>query len=210
MTAMVRARPSGWSLALACSAALVVGAAAIYAAYDVPIDGIRRVIRVTAHTSLAFFLLTFSASALMRLWPSETTRWLRRNRRQFGVTFAVSHIVHGIAIIALVRSDETLFWQLSSVGNIVAGGSAYVFILLMLATSFDATARLIGPRAWNALHTVGSWYIWISFMVTNGKRIPTGAGFAFTVTLLVAAAALKICSKLAARRASAVAAHATH
>ena len=200
MTALVRSQPGGWRIALACSAALMVGAAAIYFAYPNPIDGIRRVIRVTAHTSLAFFLLAFTASSLQRFWPGPATQVLRRHRREFGVTFAVSHIVHAIAIVALVRSDQTLFWQLSSVGNIVAGGSAYLVIALMLATSFDGPARWLGPRIWNALHTYGAWFIWISFMVTNGKRIATGPGFAVTVGLLVLAAGLKIAAKIQARR----------
>ncbi|BCW88786.1 Protein-methionine-sulfoxide reductase heme-binding subunit MsrQ [Alphaproteobacteria bacterium SO-S41] len=200
MTALVRTRPTGWTIALACSAALIIGATAIYAAYPDPIDGIRRVIRVTAHTSLTFFLLAFTASSLQRLWPGPATQFLRRHRREFGVTFAVSHIIHAIAIIALIRSDQALFWQLSSIGNIIAGGSAYVVILLMLATSFPGPARWIGPRVWSVLHLYGAWFIWISFMVTNGKRIATGPGFAIAVGLLVLAASLKIAAKIQARR----------
>ena len=52
------------------------------------VDGVRMVIRFTARTSLLFFCLAFSAAALARLWPNGWTRWLRRNRRYLGVTFA--------------------------------------------------------------------------------------------------------------------------
>ncbi len=194
------ARPRGWTLSLACSAVLVAGAVAIYAAYDTPVDGIRRVIRVTAHTSLALFLLAFLGSTLARLWPNAATRWLRAERRQFGVSFAVSHIVHGIAVAMLVSADEALFWRLSSIGNVVAGSSAYVVILAMLATSFDTTARLIGPRLWMRLHAFGSWYIWLFFMITNAKRLPESANYALPVALLIVAAALKIYARSRQRR----------
>lgn len=199
MTTTSPTRPGGWGLTLACAALIVATSAAIYLAYDSPTDGMRRVIRVTAHTSLVLFLAAFTASALVTLWRSAATRWLRRNRRQFGVSFALSHMVHGVAIIALASRDPDLFWQLTSIGNIVAGGTAYLFILAMFATSFATTARLIGPRAWAVLHAAGVWYIWIVFMVANGKRLPQGVGYAVPVALLLTAAALKLAAVMYVR-----------
>ncbi len=58
------------------------------------VDGVRMVIRFTARTSLVLFCLAFSAAALARLWPNASTRWLRRNRRYLGVSFAASHAIH--------------------------------------------------------------------------------------------------------------------
>src|SRR5690242_5680172 len=69
------------------------------------VDGIRMVIRFTARTSLLFFCLAFSAAALARLWPNAYTRWQRRNRRYLGVTFAASHALHALAIIAFAQID---------------------------------------------------------------------------------------------------------
>ncbi|MFT3811159.1 MAG: hypothetical protein QM698_14700 [Micropepsaceae bacterium] len=200
MTDLTSGRARGWTLALVCITALVLGAVAIYAAYDGSIDGVRRVIRVTAHTSLAFFLPAFMASALWRLKPSPATAWLVRHRRELGVTFAASHIIHGAAIVTLAVRDPALFWQLSSIGNIAAGGSAYVFILAMLVTSFDGPRRAIGPKAWNRLHKAGAWYIWISFIATNGKRIGTGPGFYVTVAILLIAGAVRLAAWMKARR----------
>jgi DMSO/TMAO reductase YedYZ heme-binding membrane subunit len=200
MTAIVRSRPGGWSLALACTAALIAGCTAIYLAYEDPVEGIRRVIRVTAHSSLVLFLLAFTASSLQAFWAGRATHWLRRNRRQFGVAFAASHFIHAVAIIALVRTDALLFWQLSGIPNIVAGGSAYLVLLALLVTSFDGPAPWLGRTAWLRLHGWGVWYLWLVFMITNGKRIATGPGFAFTVGLLVLAAGLKIVAKIHARR----------
>lgn len=200
MTDLTSGRVRGWTLALACSGVLILGACAICASYDGSIEGVRRIIRVTAHTSLIFFLGAFLATSIRRLWPSPLATALLRHRREFGVTFDASHIIHGAAIITLAVRDPALFWQLSSVGNIVAGGSAYVFIFAMLATSFDCPRQAIGASAWTRLHKIGAWYIWISFVATNGKRIGTGPGFYLTVAILLIAAAIRIVAWRKARR----------
>ena len=44
----------------------------------------------------------------------------------------------------------------------------------MTATSFDRTAAWLGPAQWRLLHLVGGWYIWMSFAVAIGKRLPQG------------------------------------
>src|ERR1700760_3643922 len=90
-----------WLLMLTLTA-LSLGIAGMHA-FDA--DGVRRVIRFTARTSLLFFCLAFSAAALARLWPNGWTRWQRRNRRQLGVTFGASHGLHAIAIAAFAAVD---------------------------------------------------------------------------------------------------------
>jgi len=52
----------------------------------------------------------------------------------------------------------------------VFGGLAYVFIAAMTITSFDQTAAWLGTRRWKLLHTVGSYDIWLVFLIAEGKR----------------------------------------
>ncbi|WP_204319705.1 hypothetical protein, partial [Klebsiella pneumoniae] len=91
---------------------------------------------------------------------------------------------HLVAIVLLARRDPLLFWRLTTIGNIVSGGLAYLFIAAMAATSFDRSAAWIGPRAWRQLHWTGGHYIWISFIVANGKRIPGSGWYLVPVGLL--------------------------
>ena len=98
--------------------------------------------------------------------------WQRRNRRYLGVSFAVSHFIHLGVILVLASLDRELFWKLTNVTTIVLAGAAYLFIAAMTATSFDRTAAWLGPRKWRLLHLIGGWYIWISFAVAVGKRVP--------------------------------------
>ena len=152
-------------------------------------EGIRLVIRATARTSLVLFVLAFTASAMVELLPSEVTRWQRRNRRYLGVSFAVSHLIHLIAIVSLASVDKALFWKLTNINTIVLAGTAYLFIAAMAATSFDRTAAWLGPRKWRLLHLLGGWYIWISFAVAVGKRVPLDR-FYWPMAALVLAAGL--------------------
>jgi DMSO/TMAO reductase YedYZ heme-binding membrane subunit len=121
-----------------------------------------------------------------------------RNRRYLGLAFAVSHLVHAVAILLLLRWDAALFWTLTKPVNIVTGGLAYAFILAMAATSFDRTAAWLGRGRWRVLHRLGVWYIWVSFLVAFGKRIPeNGPAYWLPVVALIAALALRLA---AARR----------
>jgi len=163
---------NGWRLTGVLSLLLAAMALYLLSAQGWDAEGIRLVIRATARTSLMLFALAFTAGAMVELLPSEATRWQRSNRRYLGVSFAVSHLIHLIAILSLASIDQALFWKLTNINTIVLAGTAYLFIAAMAATSFDRTAAWLGARKWRLLHLLGGWYIWISFAVAVGKRVP--------------------------------------
>jgi methionine sulfoxide reductase heme-binding subunit len=123
--------------------------------------GLRALIRATARSSLALFLPAFSASSLRRLWRGDLSAWLLRNRRQIGVSFAVSHAVHLAAILALAARFPATF-QPGAV-TVVGGGLGYVFVAAMAATSSDAAVRRLGARRWKLLHRIGLWWLFVIF-----------------------------------------------
>src|SRR5256885_15146064 len=135
----------GWRLFAVLSLTLVALSIWIAGMRQFEVDGVRMVIRFTARTSLLFFCLAFGAAALARLWPNAGTRWLRRNRRYLGVTFAASHAIHAIAIGCFAIMDPPAYAAATSAASYIFGGIGYVFIIAMAATSFDRSARAIGP-----------------------------------------------------------------
>jgi methionine sulfoxide reductase heme-binding subunit len=156
------------------------------------VEGVRMVIRFTARTSLLFFCLAFSAAALVQLWPNAFTRWLRRNRRYIGVTFAASHALHAVAIIAFAQIDPAGYAAATSLASYIFGGIGYALIAAMTITSFDATAGALGPRAWRTLHLVGGYYLLLQFTVSFGKRIPDMPLYALFLIPLVAVFVLRM------------------
>jgi DMSO/TMAO reductase YedYZ heme-binding membrane subunit len=127
--------------------------------------GLRVVVRATARTSLTLFLAAFLASALRRRWPTAATKWLLANRRYVGLGFAVSHLFHLLALVALGR------WFPAALAGVtwptlVVGGGGFVVVALLAATSSDAAVRRLGVRRWSALHRFGLYYLWVVFTVT--------------------------------------------
>jgi methionine sulfoxide reductase heme-binding subunit len=183
---------NGWRLCGVVALLLLAMALFLLVGQGSDVDGLRSVIRATARTSLVLFFLAFTASALLRLQASGITRWLRRNRRYLGVSFAISHLIHLGALVALARVDQELFWQLTTAANVVLAGAGYMFIAAMTATSFDRTAAWLGPRKWRLLHLAGGWYIWVSFAVAVGKRLPAGPVYWAMFGLVVLAAILSV------------------
>ena len=182
---------NGWRLTGLSSVLLAAMAAGLLALHP-DAEGLRLVIRATARTSLVLFALAFSAAALVHLAPSTATRWQRRNRRYLGVSFAVSHLIHLAALIVLAWTDAELFWKLTTPANIVLAGAAYLFIAAMTATSFDGSAAWLGARRWRLLHLIGGWYVWVSFAVAVGKRVPQGPVYWAMMALVIAVAIARL------------------
>ncbi len=119
---------------------------------------IRLVIRATARNSCLLFIAAFIASSLHIIWPGKISKWLVKNRRYLGISVAVSHTYHAIAIICLLIITSGAAYKSDPGGTL-----GYLFLIAMTVTSFDRTANLIGKTAWKILHTVGMYYLWLSF-----------------------------------------------
>ena len=169
------------------------------------VDGVRMVIRFTARTSLALFCLAFAAAAMARMWPNGGTRWLRRNRRYLGVSFAASHAIHAVAIAAFAVMDPAGYAAATSIASYIFGGIGYAFIIAMAVTSFDRTAATIGPRTWRILHTTGIYYLWFQFMVSFGMRIPQMPNYVWFLMPLIVVMVLRITAAILQRRRARVA-----
>ncbi len=199
MAATVGHRLAGWSIVGWCALVLVALMAGILGVEGVDETGLRAAVRTSAQTSFVLFTSAFSASALCTTWPRPWTRWMLRNRRSLGVSFAVSHFLHLIAISALAVTLGDQF-KLDP-PTLVGGGLAYMFIAAMTATSFDRTAAWLGPRAWRRLHTTGGYYVWFIFFISYAPRAAiTSLWYAPVVCSLLAVIALRVFVQLRGRR----------
>ncbi|HEY4987115.1 MAG TPA: hypothetical protein VII39_10880 [Bradyrhizobium sp.] len=189
----------GWRLFVVLALTLTALCLWIAGMRQFEVDGVRMVIRFTARSSLLLFCLAFGAAALARLWPHPWTRWLRRNRRAIGVSFAASHGLHAMAIAAFATMDPAAFAAETSLASDVFGAIGYAVIIAMTATSFDRTAHLLGPRAWRLLHLTGGYYLWLQFMVAFGKRIPDMPLYALFLIPLLVVMALRLIAMAIAR-----------
>lgn len=158
-------------------------------------EAFREVIRLTARTSLMFFLLAYCAQAAWALWPGSQTHWVRQHRRQWGLLLFKSHLIHLICILAFRHHDYTTYATLVPVVTLYSGTVAYAFLGLMALSSHDRVAQWIGSRHWGRLHGWGMQYLWLSFLVANGKRVAQNPLYILPVAVLLAAIFLRLYAK---------------
>lgn len=159
----------GWGLTLRIVAITTLASLALFASAGVSEESVRAWIRATARASIALFLMTFVARPLARVARSRVSRWLLANRRQLGVAAAYAQLLHGAAIVWLFTAFVK--YEPDPVG-LVGGGLGFAFYFAMALTSSDAAVAALGRRAWQALHTVGAYWIWGIFALTNSGNIP--------------------------------------
>lgn len=157
---------SKWQIVKYATVFLATAFAFILFVNGVNESSFRIAIRFTARSSCILFLLAFSASSWRRFTATSVTNWLLQNRRYLGLSMAISHGFHAVAIagVAILTSENMVRDRLANLG--------YVFIILMAITSFKRPAAVLGKRNWRILHTIGMYYLWLSFISSFAKRLP--------------------------------------
>lgn len=172
--------------------AVLVLMCTVLLASGITVDNVRAAIRATARLSLVCFCLAYAASALWQVRPTPLSAWLRRHRRQWGLLFVASHTVHLVFIGMLRLLDPALFASLVPAATLVSGTLAYAVLWAMGLSSNDRVAARMGAPAWRRLHTWGSHYLWLSFAVAYGKRVPLDAVYALPFALLLVVLGLRL------------------
>ena len=114
-----------------------------------------------------------------------------QNRRWLGLSFASSHAIHLMLIIAMSFAFPNPFLSEQSAGKWLMGGVAYLFVALMALTSTNAAQRWMGMKHWTRLHVIGSYWIWATFALTYVGHVKQGPAdfyapfLGFTLLLLV-------------------------
>lgn len=150
----------GWLAVTALtSAGLVVG---VFTAGMTPEQSWQLWARYTARLSFVFFLAAYFAAPLYEWRQTQLTTWLRQNRRNAGINFALTHTIHLGALIGFFIVTDTSPDAVTA----IVGGGAYLAMFAMATTSTDAALRRIGTTNWRRLHKFGVHYLAFVFVFT--------------------------------------------
>lgn len=116
--------------------------------------------RWTARASFPLFIVTFAASAVVRLHHAPWAKTLLRNRRWWGLGFAACFTLH-VASLSIYNSLKGNF---PPTGPSDPGFYVYLLMLAMVLTSTDIARRRLG-KGWKVLHRLGMWAFWLVFVV---------------------------------------------
>ena len=107
------------------------------------------------------------------------------NRKFWGISFAILHLVH-LAFLVLLQQYFHPVFEKAATTSLMAGGLVYLFLVLMLLTSFPFFAEKITTKSWKILHTAGGYWIWLIFMISDVKRVIRGSNEYIPLVLLFA------------------------
>lgn len=158
-------------------------------------ESTRLAIRWSARFAVVLFCAAFGASALQHIWKGNFTFWLRSNRKYLGIAFALTHLSH-LSFLVLLQAKFHPVFDLAKTSSLMAGGTAYFFVVAMLLTSFDTFSKQLSPKQWKWLHTIGGWWIWAIFFNSYRKNALEYPGYMMLFLMLVVVAMLKLWKQL--------------
>jgi hypothetical protein len=157
----------GWQIVgfSALTVGTIVGV--IWMFYGSDEQGMRMAIRATGRTSTILFLSAFVASSLRKLWSTPLSAWLLTNRRYLGISMAVSHTYHAIALFGLWVVTAGAAPSSNPLGTL-----GYLLLFAMTVTSFKRPAAWLGKRSWKILHTTGMHFFWLGLLFEYSANLP--------------------------------------
>jgi DMSO/TMAO reductase YedYZ heme-binding membrane subunit len=181
------------TLWLVVSVGLATGLASLGSGIDE--QALRRATRWTVDVGTVFFTAAFVASAANTLLHATWTKWLLRNRRYLGLTFAGIHFLHAGAFLTLAAMYPESFWRRIALTTLVGGTVGYLWLIAMTITSFDGPTRAlgkIGKRAWKVLHKSGMYVLWGILVFSYVFKVFRAPAYGLLVSLLLTAFVVRI------------------
>ena len=159
---------NGWPLffLIAALSAVVVGisyAGVGVATPEATVHMIRRSVQVSA----PWIFITFAVSSLVLLWPGTFTRWMLRNRRYLGLSFAGGMAWQLVFIYVLFAEHAWYYWEvLHKPEDLFLRVASYGVLIAMVVTSFYPVRRRMQRWQWDWLQLLGVWYMWLAIWVS--------------------------------------------
>jgi sulfoxide reductase heme-binding subunit YedZ len=120
-------------------------------------------IRLSVQFASPWVFIAFVTSPLAQLFPGSTSKWLSRNRRYFGLSFAAGFGWQAVFIAVLLTLYPAYYWEeLHNATDLFLRMVSYIFLLALTVTSFFPVRRKMRPEHWRRLHLVGIWYFWLA------------------------------------------------
>lgn len=150
---------------------LLAGASAIFLfIYGTGEESIRFLIRWTAKGSVVLFSIAFGISSIQHFMHHHGLDVIFKNRPHIGLAFGTFHTFHLFFLIWLQKAIHPVF-TLAKTSSLIGGGLAYVFMFLMMLTTFTYFKSKISPALWRGLHLIGGYWIWIIFFRSYFKQV---------------------------------------
>jgi len=124
-------------------------------------EGVSHMIGYSVRFAIPLIFIVIAASASQRLFPGPFTTWWLRNRKYLGLCFAVAMAWQGLFIFIMSNWFRDYYYaDIYLLRDEIEGSVGYVFLAVMVATSFRFGRRRLTQQQWKFLHTSGVYFLW--------------------------------------------------
>jgi len=152
----------GWNLWLLITVPISIAVVIAMSRIDLAqAENVSSMIQFTVRCAVPLLYVVFAASSLQVLFPSPFGRWLLRNRKYVGLSFAVAMGWQLLFILWLVGiHTEHYVEEVYLLSDAIEGVAGYTFLLAMVATSFKFGRNRLSGKQWKLLHRTAIYYLW--------------------------------------------------
>jgi len=130
-------------------------------------SGVSEMIQMSVRCTVPLLYLVFVASALNVVAPGTFSRWLLRNRRYFGLSYAATMCWQLVFILWMWAAHwEYYTEEVYDLEDIIFQAGGYLIIFAMTITSFLPVRRKMTLLQWQVLHKTGIYWLWYTVTST--------------------------------------------
>jgi sulfoxide reductase heme-binding subunit YedZ len=163
---------NGWPLFFLIAALTLAGmmAGLLLIGTSTP-EAVVELIRLSVQLASPWIFVAFVTSPLVQLFPGHLTRWLARNRRYTGLSFAAGFGWQAVFIAVLLILHPPYYAdELHSATDLFLRMVSYTMLIALTVSSFFPVRRRMRREHWRWLHLVGIWYFWAAIWVSYAEQ----------------------------------------
>jgi len=123
--------------------------------------GVSHMIGYSVRWAIPFIYIIVGTSSLHILFPNLFSTWLMRNRKYIGLCFAVGMAWQGLFIfIVSTFMRDYYFKEIYFFRDELEGSVGYIFLAVMVFTSFRFGRKFVNPMQWKLVHKGGIYFLW--------------------------------------------------
>jgi len=118
-------------------------------------------IQLSVRCAVPLLFIAFAASSVNVLFPGLFGRWILRNRKFIGLSFAAAMAWQLLFILWLVTQyTEYYFERVFALSDVIEGIGGYLLLTAMVLTTFKFGRKRLSAKQWKILHKVGIYWLW--------------------------------------------------
>jgi hypothetical protein len=147
-----------WLISVAMSIVMVVAMTGVDLSTG---SGVSEMIGFSVRWAVPFIYIVVAASSVRYLFPNPFTLWWLRNRRIFGLCFAVAMAWQGLFIFMMsVWFRDYYYEDVYLLRDELEGTTGYIFLVALVLTSFDFGRKRLSVQQWRVLHRTAVYFLW--------------------------------------------------